>query len=176
MEKLFFDNWESLFRTFIIGVLAYIALIVMLRISGKRTLSQMREFDFIVTVALGSTLATVLLNKDVSLSDGILALALLILLQYVLAHFSVRPRSFSKLISSEPTLVFFDGRFLKKALKKERVTEGEVEAVLRGQGIADMKLVDAVIMEANGNFSVVKNRKTANGSQSSLDNVKRTND
>ena len=74
MEKIFFDNWESVSRTLIIGVIAYVALIFMLRISGKRTLSQMKEFDFIVTVALGSTLATVLLSKDVTLASGTLAM------------------------------------------------------------------------------------------------------
>ena len=57
-ENIFFDNWESIGRTFSVGLLAYFSLIAMLRISGKRTLSQMKEFDFIVTVALGSTLAT----------------------------------------------------------------------------------------------------------------------
>ena len=100
MDKIFFENWDSIFRTLIIGVFAYPALILMLRISGKRTLSQMREFDFIVTVALGSTLATVLLSKDVTLSSGIAALALLIFLQYILAATSVRSKRFSNLISS----------------------------------------------------------------------------
>ena len=56
--NIFFDNWESIGITFSVGLLAYFSLIAMLRISGKRTLSQMKEFDFIVTVALGSTLAT----------------------------------------------------------------------------------------------------------------------
>lgn len=112
MEKIFFSNWESIGRTCIIGVLAYFALIMMLRISGKRTLSQMKEFDFIVTVALGSTLATVLLNKDITLTDGVTGLGLLIFLQYILAVSSVKSNRFSKIISSEPTLIFFKGEFL----------------------------------------------------------------
>lgn len=156
MDKILFENWDSIFRTLIIGVLAYPALILMLRISGKRTLSQMREFDFIVTVALGSTLATVLLSKDVTLSSGIAALALLIFLQYILAATSVRSKRFSNLISSEPTLVFFKGEFLHDALKKERVTEAEVRSVLRSQQVAALAEVDAVVMESNGQFSVVK--------------------
>lgn len=156
MEKVFFNNWESLQRTAIIGILAYTALILMLRISGKRTLSQMKEFDFIVTVALGSTLATVLLNKNVSLADGVLALGLLILLQYVLAATSVRSRTFAGMISSDPSLIFFNGRFLEKALRKERVAETEVRSILRSQGIADLEEVHAVVMESNGQFSVVK--------------------
>ena len=69
MEQIFFTSWTSIFRTLIIGVLAYVGLILMLRVSGKRTLSKMNAFDLIVTVALGSTLATVLLTKSVALAD-----------------------------------------------------------------------------------------------------------
>lgn len=157
MNHLFFDNWDSILRTLIIGILAYVSLILMLRISGKRTLSQMKEFDFIVTVALGSTLATVLLSKDVTLAAGITALGLLILLQYVLAATSVRSKRFSKIISSEPTLVFYKGEFMHDALKKERVTESEVRSVLRSQQVSALNDVYAVVMEPNGQFSVVKN-------------------
>lgn len=69
MSQIFFDNWETLFRTLIIGVLAYVSLIMLLRISGRRTLSKMNAFDMVVTVALGSTLATILLNRDVALAE-----------------------------------------------------------------------------------------------------------
>ena len=67
---MFFDGWMTLGRTALIGTLAYLALVLLLRVSGKRTLSQMNAFDFIVTVALGSTLATVLLSSSVSLARG----------------------------------------------------------------------------------------------------------
>ena len=157
MDKILFDNWESVFRTLIIGVIAYLALILMLKISGKRTLSQMKEFDFIVTVALGSTLATVLLSKDVTLASGTLAMALLILLQYILAAASVRSTRFARFISSEPTLLFYDGAFLERALRKERVTRDEVRSVLRSQQISSLKEVKAVVMESNGQLSVVRN-------------------
>ncbi|MGA9651410.1 DUF421 domain-containing protein [Pedobacter sp.] len=172
MEKLFFDNWDSIFRTLIIGILAYLSLILMLRISGKRTLSQMKEFDFIVTVALGSTLATVLLSKDVTLSSGVTALALLILLQYILAASSVRSKRFSRIISSDPTLLFFKGDFLQAALMKERVTEAEVRSVLRSQNVYALDDVYAVVMESNGQFSVVK-KGSLTDPNSPLFNVKK---
>lgn len=156
IENVFFSNWESLVRTFIVGLLGYFALILILRISGKRTLSQMKEFDFIVTVALGSTLATVLLSKDVSLADGTLALAMLISLQYLLAYLSLRSKKVSRLISSDPTLLFYRGEFLWAALKKERVTEGEVRSVLRQNDISSLEEVEAVVMESNGQLNVVK--------------------
>ena len=75
---MLFDGWLSLLRTAVVGILAYAALVHFLRVSGKRTLSKMNAFDLIVTVALGSTLATVLLSSSVSLATGALAFALLI--------------------------------------------------------------------------------------------------
>jgi len=156
MENVFFSNWESIGRTFSVGVLAYVSLMLVLRISGKRTLSQMREFDFIVTVALGSTLASVLLTKEISLMDGVVAMGILIGLQYILAYVSVRSKTFSKLISSEPTLIFYKGNFLWSALRKERVTEAEVRSILRNNGIVSIEGVEAVVMESNGQFTVVK--------------------
>ncbi len=135
----------------------------------------MREFDFIVTVALGSTLATVLLNKDIALADGTLAMALLIFLQYLLATASVRSKSFSKLISSEPTLVLFKGEFLKDALKKERVTENEIRSVLRENGVTSIADVEAVVMESNGKFTVV-GEGSLSDKKSPLSNVKRVSE
>ena len=90
MSQIFFDNWETLFRTLIIGVLAYVSLVILLRISGRRTLSKMNAFDMVVTVALGSTLATILLNRNVALAEGVLAFALLIGMQYLVTWSSVR--------------------------------------------------------------------------------------
>jgi uncharacterized membrane protein YcaP (DUF421 family) len=81
-----------LFRVLVVGVLAYITFGLFLRLSGKRTLSKMNAFDFVVTVAPGSTLATVLLTEDVALADGALAFALLVGLQFVVTWSSVRAR------------------------------------------------------------------------------------
>ena len=82
MTRLYFESWEALLRPIAVGVPAYVALVASLRISGKRTLSKMNAFDLIVTVSLGSTLATVLLSKDVALAEGVLSFGLLIGLQF----------------------------------------------------------------------------------------------
>ena len=72
---MWFHSWESIGRTVISGVVTYGALIMFLRVSGKRTLAKLNAFDLVVTVALGSTLSTVLLSKEVPLSEGLLAIA-----------------------------------------------------------------------------------------------------
>ncbi|WDT81307.1 MAG: hypothetical protein MPW14_06065 [Candidatus Manganitrophus sp.] len=124
LHRIFFDNWMGVVRTLIIGVLAYAALVLLLRISGKRTLSKMNAFDLVVTVALGSTLATILLSKNVALVEGILAFALLIGLQYLVAWASVHSPLVRRIVKSEPALLFYRGEFLRETLRRERVTEG----------------------------------------------------
>ncbi|UYG08412.1 DUF421 domain-containing protein [Halomonas sp. M4R1S46] len=103
---MLFSGWDSLLRTLIVGVLAYVVLIVFLRVSGKRTLSKMNAFDLVVTVALGSTLATVLLAKDVALAEGLLAFALLIGLRFAVTWSSVRARWVRRLATGEPLMLF----------------------------------------------------------------------
>jgi uncharacterized membrane protein YcaP (DUF421 family) len=152
---MFFDSWYDLLRILVVGACAYLGLILLLRVTGKRTLSKMNAFDLIVTVALGSTLATVLLSGDVSLSEGLLAFALLCGLQYAVAWLSVRSERFQGLIKAEPSLLFLRGRFLANALRRERVTEEEILAAVRSQGIAQLSQVAAVILETDGSFSVI---------------------
>jgi uncharacterized membrane protein YcaP (DUF421 family) len=101
MENIFFDSWQSLSRSFFVTILAYAGMILFLRVSGKRTLTKMNAFDFIITVALGSALANVALNKDVALADGLLVFALLIFLQFFITWLSVRIRAVKK-ISNQP--------------------------------------------------------------------------
>jgi len=156
MKNIFFDSWDSIFRTAIITILAYVLLITSLRSSGKRTLSKMNAFDFIVTIALGSTLATVLLNKNVALADGVLAFLLLIYLQYLITFVSARSNFVSSLVKSTPALLVYKGKLLDAAMQKERINKDEIYAAIRENGIASLEEVDAVIMETDGSLNVVK--------------------
>ena len=166
---MFFQGFGGLGRVIIIGVLAYCALVLLLRISGKRTLSKMNAFDLVVTIALGSTLSTVLLSKDVALAEGILAFVVLIALQYLVAWLSVRSQTVRRLVKSEPRLLFHDGRFLHDALRAERVTEDEVRTAIRSQGIAALETVRAVVLENDASFTVIP--RSAEDSRSALNDV-----
>jgi uncharacterized membrane protein YcaP (DUF421 family) len=108
---MLFDSWTGLGRVLVVGTLAYVALVAVLHPSGKRTLTKLNAFDLVVTVALGSTLATVLLSKSVALVEGILAMALLVFLQFIITWLSVRSTRFQALVKSEPTLIVHQGRF-----------------------------------------------------------------
>lgn len=152
---MFFDTWMGLARVPIVGTLAYVALVLFIRISGKRTLTKLNAFDLVVTVALGSTLATVLLSNSVALAEGILAMALLIVLQFVITWLSVRSERFERLIKSEPSLLMHGGQFLDSALRSQRITRDEVLSVLRSQGESDVAKVHAVVLETDGSMSVL---------------------
>ena len=169
---MLFDSWAGLGRVLLVGTLAYVALVLLLRISGKRTLSKLNAFDLIVTVALGSTLATVLLSKSVALAEGIVALGLLILLQYLIAWLSVRSSDFRGLIKSEPALLLHRGRFLEGAMKAERITREEILAALRASGVADAGRTAAVVLETDGTLSVIA-EAAPDGEVATLDTVRR---
>lgn len=160
MEAIFFNGWYMLLRTTVVGVLAYAALVVFLRISGKRTLSKMNAFDLIVTVSLGSTLATIALSVDVALAQGVLALALLLGLQFVITWSSVRWRWVRRLVTGEPSLLLYRGQYIPAALRRTRVTEEEVRAAVRAQGLPAIEDVHAVVLETDGSFSVIRSTES----------------
>ena len=118
MEGMFFNGWFTLLRTTVVGILAYAALVLFLRISGKRTLAKMNAFDLVVTVSLGSTLATIALSADVALVQGLLALALLITLQFAITWSGVRWGWVRRMISGEPSLLLLRGQYLRAALRE----------------------------------------------------------
>ncbi len=155
-------------------MLTYVSLVVLLRISGKRTLSKMNAFDLIVTVALGSTLATVVLSKNISLAEGALAFALLIGLQFAVTWSSVRARWVRKWVTGEPLMLLYRGAFLPAALRRARVAEDEVLAAVRAAGLAALNEAEAVVLETDGSFSVV--RQGGGNGPSSLDGVARPPD
>ncbi|MGB3300871.1 MAG: YetF domain-containing protein [Phormidesmis sp.] len=149
-------NWESFFHTLITGTLSYFGLIIWLRISGKRTLSKWNSFDFVVTIAFGSILASALLTKSTSFVQTMVAIGLLVSYQFLLTWLAVRSSVIQNLIKAEPTLLFFEGEFIEHQIKQERVAKGEVLAAIRLNGGGNFNDIAAVVLETDGSFSVIK--------------------
>lgn len=161
---MFFDTWQGLLRVIVVGVLAYAAVIAILQLGGKRTLAKMNAFDLVVTVALGSTLATIILSKDVALFEGVLALALLAALQFVIAWSSLRWRWAEHVAKSEARILLREGRIDERALSDERVTRDELLAAVRADGFGGLEAIGAVVLETDGSFSVIPRSQSASGS------------
>ncbi|AGF98608.1 hypothetical protein MmTuc01_3354 [Methanosarcina mazei Tuc01] len=151
----FFNTWSDIVRVLVLGIAGYIALIFFLRVSGKRTLSKLNAFDFVITVALGSTFGSFILSKDISLSEGLTGLAVLIWLQHMISWLTVRSDFIKGVIRGEPTLVYYNGEYLKDAMKRSRVVESEIEQSVRNEGHANLEDVGAVILETDGSFSII---------------------
>ena len=158
MDNILFDSWESIARITINTILAYAGIIILLRVSGKRTLSKMNAFDFIVTVALGSSLASVAISRTIPLLDGLLVFALFIFLQFLLTWFSVRVKAIKKIITNEPVLLLYQGQMLQDVMKRERVTEAEINVVARENGSTDLADIHTIVLETTGTMSVVLER------------------
>ena len=161
---MWFHTWSDLVRVLLVGAAAYVTLLVVLRVSGKRTLAKMNAFDFVVTVAFGSVLATTLLSSTVSWSDGVVALAVLAALQYALARITSWFPAARQIVTASPTLLLHQGELQRDAMRRQRVAEGEVLQAIRAAGSGDVKEVAAVVLETDGTFSVVTAAKLGDGS------------
>lgn len=159
----FWNGWEPVLRILVVGTFTYLGIVLLLRISGKRTLANMNAFDFIITVALGSSFGRILTAKSVSVTEAIVAFGLLVFLQYVLSIIEVRSTWFKKFVSSNPSLIYYNGNFIKKKLKKERIREDDVISVVRKRGFGNLDEVQAIVVETDGELSVIK--KTGGGGE-----------
>lgn len=155
MRNIFYNNFETVYSTAIKGILIYIFLIIALRITGKRSLSKLNIFDFIITIAIGSVFASVLTSKDVKLAQGTTAIIVLLGGQYIISKWAYNSDKFEQKIKSDPALLYYDDHFLYKTMKHERVTEREILQAVRSKGISSLDKVEAVILETQGSISVI---------------------
>lgn len=151
-----FGGWEPVARVLVVGALAYTALVLLLRVTGKRTLTQMNAFDFIVTVALGASFGRILTARSVALIEAVTAFALLISLQYLVTRLQVRSPRFAQAVTAPPTLLFYRGQFMEEAMQRERLTHGELRTALREQGLGSFEDAAAVVLESDGKVAVIK--------------------
>ena len=151
----FFDGWPGVVRVLVLGAAGYAALVVMLRLSRSRTLAQMNVFDFVYVVVMGEILAITIMDDRIPLANGLAGLVLLIGLQALLSWLTTRSHRVEQFVNGEPRLLFRRGQFLRDAMRTQRVTEDEVLAAVREEGVADLDEVEAVVLETNGTFSVL---------------------
>lgn len=155
---MFFDGWSDLLAVLVKAPLAYAWVVVVLRISGKRTLSKLNAFDLVVTVAFGSVLASALLDTTVSLAEAALAVVLLAGGQFVVAWATVRSERFSRAVRAEPRALVVHGRARPAALRRERVSPADLRASLRNAGITELDRAAMVVLETDGSISVLTER------------------
>lgn len=155
-------GWDGVVRTAIAAASSYVLLLLLLRVSGKRTLSQLSIFDFVVTVALGSMFASIALGNGPTLAQGVAAVGVVAVLQGIVA-LATRSRRLAWVLTSEPALLMLDGRMLDEVAARNRVGRESVEQAARSAGHADATQVHAVVLETNGKLSVIPRRPAEPG-------------
>src|SRR4051812_10152297 len=114
----FFAGWEPLERTAVLAACAYVMAVSALRLYGKRTLASFNVFDLVVSIALGSVLASTALDSRVSLAQGVLAFVVLAGLQFLVEWLAVRSKAVRKLAHNRPTLIAYHGRMLPEVMER----------------------------------------------------------
>lgn len=175
-SPFFFESWYNVGRTVTLSIIGFLSLIALLRVSGKRTLSKLNVFDFVFVVAVGSIFAASIMEKDVTLIEGIAALATLVGMQIGLAELAARSEFAERIINGEPALLLSHGRFIPRALKRERVTEEEVRAAIRAKGVTRVEDVDAVVLENDGTLTVAWTSKESGAKTALVDAKTATGD
>ena len=152
---MWFDDWQTIFRIMAKAAIGFVAIVALVRLSGKRTLARFNAFDMVLVFTVGSILATMILDNSTSVADGLAGLATIFLLQFATAFLSVRFGLFRRIIKSDPTLLVYDGQCLREAMRRARVAEVEVMAALREQGVHDLSDVKAMVLETEGRISIL---------------------
>ncbi len=156
MPDAIFNGWDGVLRILLIAPAAYVALILILRMSGKRTLAKLNAFDFVVTIAIGSTLASVITSSTLSLVDGLVALGLLVGMQFIVTAASVRLPWVNDVVKAEATLLVRKGELLPGAMRRQRITSDEIEAAIRQSGGRGVQDAEAVFLETDGSLAVTR--------------------
>lgn len=157
MEKVifFWSGWDSILRILLVGSITYVALIFLLRIAGKRTLSRMTAFDFVIAITIGSAFGRILTASSVSISESVVTFGLLMGLQVIFSFLEIRFPVFHRLTTAEPTLLYHHGVYLEKNMSKVRMRKDALWSAARKKGYGSMDAVEAIIFEIDGTFSVI---------------------
>ncbi|MBO1516612.1 MULTISPECIES: DUF421 domain-containing protein [Psychrobacter] len=155
MDMIFFDNIDKLGRIVLTTVMVYVLIVLVTKASGKRSTSQLNNFDWIVTVMIGSLGASTILLKDIPFIEGVSSILVLYLLQFLVTKYASVSPQFSNFILSEPRIVFYQGQFLPDAMRSERLTRQEIECAMRSQGINDFDDVEAVVFESDAKLTII---------------------
>ena len=150
----FGTNLGNVTRIVITTVGIYAAVIAFTRFNGLRTFSKMSSFDFAITIAVGTTIGSTALNSVPSLLEGTLTIALLFALQHLVSWARVK-RDAASLVDNQPVVLMVGETLFEDAMQEARVTKEDIYGKLREANVLDFDEVQAVVLEATGDISVL---------------------
>jgi uncharacterized membrane protein YcaP (DUF421 family) len=143
--------WDIIVRT----AAVYGVVLIGLRLSGKREIGQMTVFDLVVLLLIANAVQNAMVGPDTSLTGGVLAAAVLLVLNVVVARLRLRWPRLRRLVEGSPTLLVLHGELIPDHLRREGVDQETLEAALREHGVANLSDVEMVVLEIDGSISVV---------------------
>jgi uncharacterized membrane protein YcaP (DUF421 family) len=138
----------------------YIALVLGLRLAGKRELGQMRPFDLVVLLILANAVQNAMVGPDTSLTGGLVAAATLLIVNWIFGRLSLRYGWFEREVRGRATLLVNDGHFIEPNLRREAVDHDDVYTAMREHGVDELDQVKAAILEVDGTISIVPEQAT----------------
>jgi uncharacterized membrane protein YcaP (DUF421 family) len=135
-------------------VLVYAALVVLLRVFGKRELAQLNPFDLVVLLSLSNTVQNAIIGEDNSVSGGLVGAVSLLCVNYVVVRFMFKHRRLDQMLEGRPTTLIEDGKVCESALASELLTVGELQTVAHRQGFARLEDVQCCVLEPGGSFFI----------------------
>ena len=135
-------------------VLVYLALVVLLRIFGKRELAQLNPFDLVVLLSLSNTVQNAIIGNDNSISGGLIGAVTLLATNYLVVRFLFKHRRLDQMIEGKSTTLIDQGKVQHKNLAKELLSHSELLTVLHRQGFDDVREVERCVLEPSGTFAV----------------------
>ena len=136
-------------------VLVYFFLIIALRVFGKRELTNLNPFDFVVLLTLSNTVQNAIIGEDNTILGGVIGATTLLLTNYLVVRFLFGHRRLDQIMEGEPTTLIEDGKIIPKALAHEMLTEAELTTVAHRQGFSGISEIEKCVLEPGGNFYVV---------------------
>lgn len=147
--------WEFVVR----GAVVYFALLIMLKVGGRRQIGQLSPFDFVLLLILSNAVQNSMNGGDNSLTGGLIIACALILINWLISVISARSKKFSRLVDGRPEVFIHNGKLYENILRQENVSHDELHAVLRKNGVLSAEDVKYGVIEANGNISIIPKDK-----------------
>ena len=158
---MFFHSWSDIGRVAATSAAVFLLVVAMLRVVGQQALAKMSGFDVVFTVTLGSVIATVAVTKDVSVSEGVTALVTMLALQEIMRRLQSRSLRAHHAVRQSPRVVLWEGDLLEDRLRAIGVSADEVRAAVRKAGLRSLGDALIVVLENDGEWSVVAKREGA---------------
>ena len=166
----FFSSWHQVWRIAVTAAVVYVLVVLALRVIGARALAKMSAYDLIVSIALGSLVAAIPLTTSITVSDGFTAIVVFLVLKEVTLWLQARYRTAHHVVRERPHLVVWDGRIIPERVKQLAVSDDEVRAAIRLAGLASVADVQAVVLENDGEWSVIR-RENSDSDLSALEGL-----